>query len=109
MLLCLLFPFSLSSDVSFELSNTFAAERYVALCSVGVYIQLQILALKLCMTCVFAPDGTREPATLLQVLPSTIVQFLEHGKALVAYGRRSYAFKSVASLREPFFVLLCTG
>ncbi|KAL8448442.1 hypothetical protein Emed_003776 [Eimeria media] len=37
------------------------------------------------MTRVFAPDGRSEPATLLQVLPSTIVQFLEFGKAVVAY------------------------
>ncbi|XP_026193886.1 50S ribosomal protein L3, chloroplastic [Cyclospora cayetanensis] len=47
--------------------------------------KVEVLALKVSMTCVFAPDGTTEPATLLQVLPATIVQFLEHGKALVAY------------------------
>ncbi|CDJ68968.1 50S ribosomal protein L3, putative [Eimeria necatrix] len=47
--------------------------------------KVEILALKVGMTSVFASDGTTEPATLLQVLPATIVQFLEHGKALVAY------------------------
>ncbi|CDJ48751.1 50S ribosomal protein L3, putative [Eimeria brunetti] len=48
--------------------------------------KVEVLALKVGMTTVFATDGSTEPASLLQVLPATIVQFLEFGKALVAYG-----------------------
>ncbi|KAL8271012.1 hypothetical protein Esti_005053 [Eimeria stiedai] len=47
--------------------------------------KVEVLALKVEMTCLFTPDGRSEPATLLQVLPATIVQFLEFGKALVSY------------------------
>lgn len=62
---------------------------------VGVYVQIEVLALKVAMTSVFASDGSTVPATLLQVLPATIVQFLEYGKALVAFGEsRSRRFRT---------------
>ncbi|CDJ31560.1 50S ribosomal protein L3, putative [Eimeria mitis] len=47
--------------------------------------KVEVLALKVGMTSLFASDGTTEAATLLQVIPATIVQFLEYGKALVAF------------------------
>ncbi|KEP65069.1 UNVERIFIED_CONTAM: 50S ribosomal protein L3, putative [Hammondia hammondi] len=47
--------------------------------------EIELLARKIDMTACFSPDGQAEPVTLLQVLPATIVQFLEYGKAVVSY------------------------
>ncbi|CBZ52031.1 putative 50S ribosomal protein L3 [Neospora caninum Liverpool] len=47
--------------------------------------EVELLARKIDMTACFSPDGQAEPVTLLQVIPATIVQFLEYGKAVVSY------------------------
>ncbi|PHJ15197.1 50s ribosomal protein l3, partial [Cystoisospora suis] len=46
---------------------------------------IEVLARKVDMTACFAPDGQAEPVTLLQILPATLVEFLEYGKAVVSY------------------------